>query len=67
MATQPTDHHTLLTVKEAATVLKLNPLTVYDYIKQGKLKAAQFGRYYRIHPDDLSEFIKQHAVIAQSI
>ena len=51
---------TLLTVKETALYLKLNPLTVYDYIRAGKLKAVKFGRYYRILAVDLETFVNSH-------
>lgn len=50
----------LLTVKEAASLLKLTPLTLYEYIKLGKLRAIKFGRYYRISHDDLHAFIVNH-------
>jgi len=46
----------LLTVRETAAYLKLNPLTVYGYIKGGKLPAVKFGRYYRITEADLQLF-----------
>lgn len=51
---------TLLTVKEAAVYLKLNPLTLYEYIRAGKLKAVKFGRYYRILEEDLKIFVNSH-------
>jgi excisionase family DNA binding protein len=50
----------VLTVKETAALLKLSPLTVYDYIRLGKLKAVRFGRYYRILNNDLLLFIDDH-------
>ncbi|KKS88970.1 MAG: hypothetical protein UV63_C0028G0008 [Microgenomates group bacterium GW2011_GWC1_43_11] len=50
----------LITVKETAGYLKLNPLTVYDYIHSGKLRAVKFGRYYRIDKIDLVHFINKH-------
>lgn len=51
---------TLLTVKETAKHLQLNTLTVYEYIKTGKLNAVKFGRYYRIVYRDLQAFINAH-------
>lgn len=51
---------TLLTVKETAAYLKLNPLTVYDYIRLGKLKAIKFGRNVRILAADLETFVNAH-------
>jgi len=44
----------LLKVSEVAQVLKLNILTVYQYIRQEKLSAVKIGRNYRIEEKDLS-------------
>ena len=55
---------TLLTVKEVASYLKLNPLTVYAYIREGKLHAVKFGRTYRVSEEDLRLFIDSHKVEA---
>ena len=52
----------LIRPREVAELLKLNLLTIYDYIHQGKLRAAKFGRSYRIHEKDLETFIKKHIV-----
>ena len=52
----------LLTVQDVAKILRLNPLTVYGYIRAGKLRAAKFGRYYRVSQADLQEFIQQHTM-----
>lgn len=49
--------HRLLTVKEVSLYLKLNPLTVYEYIRSGKLQAVKLGRYYRISEEDLTVFL----------
>ncbi len=54
----------LLTVHEVAKILRLNPLTVYGYIRNGKLRAAKFGRSYRIAEDDLQHFIRSHTMEA---
>lgn len=54
---------TLLTVKETAAYLKLNPLTVYDYIRSGKLKAIKFGRNVRILREDLDRFVTAHKTL----
>ena len=47
---------TLLKVSEVAQVLKLNILTVYQYIRQEKLSAVKIGRNYRIEEKDLRGF-----------
>ena len=51
-----------LTAKEVANTLKLNILTVYEYIRNGKLRAIKFGRSYRVEEKDLDKFIKEHQV-----
>lgn len=51
-----------LTAKEVASTLKLNILTVYEYIRNGKLRAIKFGRSYRVEEKDLDKFIKEHQV-----
>jgi excisionase family DNA binding protein len=51
---------TFLTAREVAEILKLNILTVYDYIRTGQLPAVKFGRTYRITEDDLEMFIRGH-------
>jgi len=50
----------LLTIKEVALWLKLNPITLYEYIRNGSLKAMKFGRYYRVVERDLLSFIDAH-------
>ena len=52
----------LLKVSEVAQVLKLNILTVYQYIRQEKLSAVKIGRNYRIEEEDLVKFIKENKV-----
>lgn len=48
----------LLTVVEAATVLKVKKNTVYDMIKRGDLKASKLGKQLRIRQMDLEEYIR---------
>jgi len=49
-----------LTAKEVANLLKLNILTIYEYIKNNELKAIRFGRNYRIAKEDLDRFIESN-------
>ena len=48
----------LLTVVEAAEVLKVKKNTVYDMIKRGDLKASKLGKQLRIRQIDLEEYIQ---------
>lgn len=47
----------LYTVDEAAVILKVHKRTVWNYIKDGKLKACTFGKAKKITETDLKEFI----------
>ena len=51
-----------LTVRRIAQLLQLNPLTVYSYIRSGKLSAVRFGRYYRVLKLDFDRFISAQKV-----
>jgi excisionase family DNA binding protein len=48
---------TYYTPREVADILKLTVQAIYDYIADGKLRAARLGRRYRISPRDLQEFM----------
>jgi putative molybdopterin biosynthesis protein len=50
----------LLTPQEVAGILKLNLLTIYEYIRSHKLQAIKFGRKYRIEKETLDQFITDH-------
>ena len=50
-------NNNLLTPEQVAQILQLHVLTIYSYIRQGKLDAVRFGRNYRITPKDLDRFI----------
>jgi len=49
----------LLTVQETAQRLKLSTYTVREYIRRGELRAAKFGRVWRISEDDLRTFVEE--------
>lgn len=57
-----TDKIKFIKPREIAVLLKLNIFTIYEYIRQGKLRAVKFGRSYRIEENDLKTFIKNHIV-----
>lgn len=46
----------LLSVKQVAYILKVHPLSVRRYIKQGRLKAVKVGGNVRVRDKDLQEF-----------
>jgi len=48
-----------LTVQEIAEILKVNAKTVRNWIDEGDLKAAKFGRQYRIDREDFEKFVEE--------
>ena len=52
----------LLTPEQVADILQIHVLTVYNYIRQGKLGAVRLGRSYRIVPEDLEHWIEINRV-----
>jgi len=57
-----TDTIKFIKPRDIAKLLKLNTVTIYEYIHEGKLRAVKFGRNYRIEEKDLEEFIQQNVV-----
>ncbi len=45
--------------EELATKLRVNIMTIYRYIKAGKLKAHKIGKEFRISKDEFKRFLKQ--------
>lgn len=50
------------TVNQAALVLKVHPLTIRRYIKEGRLKAVKVGGNVRITINDIRAFIQDFIV-----
>jgi len=49
----------LMTVEQVADYLQLNKLTVYKYIREGRLPAARLGKAYRIRLADVDAFLER--------
>ena len=47
----------ILTVDQVAAYLQLNRLTVYRYIREGRLRASKVGKAYRIRKADVDWFL----------
>lgn len=48
--------------KEVADILGIHPGTVFNWIKNGKIKATKIGRALRVKRSDLIKFIKENEV-----
>lgn len=46
-----------LTVEETALILKVNKMTIYRYIKAGRLAAYKTGKNFRISKEDFNMFL----------
>ena len=45
------------TIDELTEILHVTRRTIYNYIKEGKLKAVKVGKYWRITDKALDEFL----------
>lgn len=52
----------IYTIKEIAELLKVNKMTIYRYIKAGRLPAIYLGKEYRVLESDLIAFLHRHRV-----
>lgn len=52
------DEIQVYTLTEVMSILKVTRRMVYNYIKQGDLKAVKMGKYWRVRKEDLEEFTK---------
>jgi excisionase family DNA binding protein len=62
MIFQAESNNNLLTPEQVASILQLHILTIYGYIREGKLDAIRLGRSYRITPKDLEQFIESNRI-----
>ena len=51
----------MMTVKEVAAYLKLNPITVYRYAAQGKIPGFKVGSSWRFKKEILDEWVVTEA------
>jgi excisionase family DNA binding protein len=51
----------MMTVKEVAQYLKLNPITVYRYAAQGKIPGFKVGSSWRFKKEILDEWVVSEA------
>jgi excisionase family DNA binding protein len=53
----------LLTVAQVAAYLQLNRLTVYRYIREGRLEAVRIGRTIRVRRADVQRFLEAQRAV----
>lgn len=46
------------TLDEIAEILQTTKRTLYNYIKDGKLKAVKIGKYWRVTNENLNNFLE---------
>lgn len=51
-----------LTPKDVARILKVSYMSVYRWVKAGKLKAYQVEKQFRVKKTDLAEFLEKYKV-----
>jgi len=56
------DNNNLFTPEQVAGILQVHVLTIYSYIRRGKLAAIRLGRHYRIIPEDFMRFIESNRI-----
>ncbi|MCX6759101.1 MAG: helix-turn-helix domain-containing protein [Candidatus Nealsonbacteria bacterium] len=47
------------TTQELANKLRVNIMTIYRYIKRGKLKAYKIGKEFRIDKEEFNKFLNK--------
>jgi len=52
----------LLTVEQVADYLQLNKLTIYKYIRDGRLPAVKIGKVYRVRKPDIEAFLESKRI-----
>lgn len=52
------DSGAFMTVYEIADLLRVEPLTIYRYIRSKKLTAYKLGKDYRVQQKDFEAFLK---------
>ena len=52
------DSGAFMTVYEIADLLRVEPLTIYRYIRSKKLTAYKLGKDYRVQQKDFETFLK---------
>ena len=55
----------LLTVDEAAEILRVKPARVLEAARDGRLRAVKWGKFVRFRPQDVDTFIERHSQVGR--
>ena len=55
----PENEKRLLTIDEIAEFLHMNPMTVYSWVKDGKIPAFKIGKVSRFRKTEIDEWLKK--------
>lgn len=53
------DNEKYYTLEEIAEILRVAYMTVYRWVRSGKLKAVKAGKQYRVRSTELDKFLEQ--------
>ncbi|MDR7513106.1 MAG: helix-turn-helix domain-containing protein [Armatimonadota bacterium] len=53
----PVHEREILTVEQAADLMQVHRITVYRYIREGRLPAVRLGKIYRLLSRDVEAFL----------
>lgn len=56
----------VMTVEQVAAYLQLNKLTVYKFVREGRIPASRLGKSYRIQKADVDQFLETQKLRAGS-
>ena len=56
---EPAVRSKLLTVPEVADILVFAPGYTYELVRRGEIRAVHYGKYWRLTPDALEDFIRR--------
>lgn len=50
----------VMTVKDIADYLDVHPMTIYKYVREGKIPAFKIGTSWRIRKDSIKKWMEQN-------
>ena len=50
----------VMTIKDVAEYLDVHPMTIYKYVKQGKIPALKIGASWRVRKDSMKKWMEEN-------